>query len=48
MTAEGEIGPLAIHKAHQIDIEVAGTLQLRTTDCDMLQCLNAHFFRSLL
>ena len=44
IAAEGELGAITLGQAHQIDIEVAGALQLRTTDCDMLQCRNAQIF----
>ena len=47
MAAEGECRPLALGQAHQFDIEVAGAPELRTTDGDMLQNLNAHFSASL-
>jgi hypothetical protein len=44
MAPKWEIGPVALGQAHQLNIEVAGALQLRTTDGDMLQSLNAQIF----
>jgi hypothetical protein len=43
MAAEGKSRPVTLSQAHQFNIEVAGAPQLRTTDGDMLQNLNAHF-----